>query len=182
MASIRRRLSWYSTVWLSSLAGHFARVVFNKSTDFSRYHKHHSDSKYHGASGQYRHGSVAPGHCRGFPDTPRYALSDRLCRGAGYHQISGSGRPGKLPRERHMGCDESLVERCYPAARLPGPLVDLVGWRCYWSHYLYSVDSDLGSQTSRVLTRQTNLAAPVSGIHAGCHIFYLHKRMGTRSN
>jgi hypothetical protein len=29
VASIRRCFSWYSTVRISSLAGHFARVVFN---------------------------------------------------------------------------------------------------------------------------------------------------------
>ena len=106
----------------------------------------------------------ATGHCRRFPDTPLYAIPDRVCRGARYHQISDSGRPGKLPRECHMGCDESAVGRCYPAGRLPVPLVDLVGGRCDWSHYLYSPDSDLGSQTSRVLTGQTSLPAAVSGI------------------
>ena len=69
-----------------------------------------------------------------------------------------------------MGCDESVVVRCYPAGRLLVPLVDLVGGRCYWSHYLYSVDSDLGSPTRRILT-QTNLPAAVSGFHAGCTFF-----------
>jgi len=97
-------------------------------------------------------------------------------------KISPSGRPGKLPRECHMGCDESAVGRYYPAGRLPVPLVDLVGGRCDWSHYLYSVGSDLVRETSRILTRQTSLPAAVSGLHAGCHIFYLHKRVGTRSN
>jgi hypothetical protein len=29
VASIRHCSSWYSTVWISGLAGHFARVVFN---------------------------------------------------------------------------------------------------------------------------------------------------------
>ena len=70
-----------------------------------------------------------------------------------------------------MGCDESAVGRYYPAGRLPVPLVDLVGGRCDWSHYLYSVGSDLVRETSRILTRQTSLPAAVSGLHAGCHIF-----------
>ena len=38
------------------------------------------------------------------------------------------------------------------------------------------------AQTGRILTGQTSLPAAVSGIHAGCHIFYLHKRVGARSN
>src|SRR5262245_21369052 len=81
-----------------------------------------------------------------------------------------------------MECDESAAGRCYPAGRLLISLVDLVGGRCYWSHYLYAVDSDLGCKTSRILTRQTNLPGPVPGIHLGCHFFCLHKRMGTGSN